>query len=56
MGRRLSKKQKAIVKEWYDFTGWEFMGPNQDETFKDALRRNKQWLETHTNDALRIGC
>ena len=50
---RLTKRQKAVMKEWYDFTGWEFMAPYGDETFCDALRRNQRWLEDHTNEALR---
>lgn len=51
----LTAREKAITKEWYDFTGWEFLGPDEGETFLDALRRNRRWLENHTTESLRIG-
>lgn len=52
---KLSKRQREVVKEWDSHTGFEFMEPQNGESFYDALERNKEWLQDHCNDALRIG-
>lgn len=41
--------------EWYGHTGWEFMEPNKDENFSEAITKNWRWLEDHTTEALTIG-
>jgi len=51
----LTEREAEVVKEWYGHTGWEFMGLNEGESFCEALKRNKRWLEAHTSTSLRIG-
>ena len=51
----MTKREQAVAKEWYDFTGWEFMPQHEGESFYDALMRNRKWLEDRTTEALTIG-
>lgn len=50
-----TKRQREIMREWHDHTGWEFMGPHPDETFYEALERNRRWLECRLSESLAIG-
>lgn len=55
MPRKLTKREREVMKEWERHTGFEFMEVQDGESFYDALNRNKQWLEDHTAEALYIG-
>lgn len=49
------ERQREIKIEWLNFTGFEFMGPERGQSFYHALQKNRQWLQDHVTDALRIG-
>ena len=52
---QLTKRQREVKQEWFDHTGFEFMGPDDEQSFNDALRWNRQWLIDHAAEAQRIG-
>jgi hypothetical protein len=53
--RRYTDAQLAVMKEWQDHTGFEFMFPGSGESFATALKRNKEWFRTVYETAMRIG-
>lgn len=52
---RYTKKQKIIVEEWGQISGFEFMEPYDGEPFREALQRNLDWFEHKANDVSRVG-
>ncbi len=50
-----TRREREIIREWRDFTGFSFMPPNDGETFYDALQKNRQWLHNFAGEAETIG-
>jgi len=50
-----TKREREIMKEWDDFTGFAFMPTNDGETFYDALQKNRRWLHNFAGEAETIG-
>ena len=51
-----SKEQKRLMQEWYDHTGWEFIGKdrvkaNDPKGFLSDWRFNVKWVEDNLLEA-----
>jgi hypothetical protein len=54
-----SAEQKRLMQEFYDSSGWEFMGidgvnENDPQDFIDTWKRNIRWLEDKATETDRI--
>lgn len=54
--KKASAAQKRMMKEWWEHTGWEFLGAHEARAsdpkgFLDLWKKNVSWLQDHTEEA-----